>query len=250
MGRLKINGADIAYDAVGKGEPIVLVHGLASNRVANWVNTGWYRFFENKQRQVVALDLRGHGESQKFYGADDYTPEVLGEDIIGLMDHLNVARSDIMGYSMGAWLAAYLMATHPNRFKSGILGGIGGEVLALTTRAERIAQALTTRSPESISDRFLKTLRQFAESMGNDLRALAACNRGVYSKGAPLLEKILQPVLIVGGMNDDFAGSPKKFMDKIPNATVHMLPDRDHVSLLTAKLFKDRVSDFIGKTPP
>ena len=243
--RVRVNNISISYDVLGEGAPIVLVHGFASNRIINWKNTGWYKFLVSQGRQVIALDLRGHGESEKLYGIQAYTPEVMCRDILSLMDYLEVSRADIMGYSMGATLTAHLLGTHAERFISGVLGGFGSGVLALRTRAERIAEALTTTAPESITDRFLKTLRGFAESLNNDLRALAACNRGVYAQGTLPLDKIPHPVLIVGGENDDVVGSPHAFVDAVGHAELVMVPGKDHISLVTARLFKEKVGEFL-----
>lgn len=245
MSSIQVNGITISYDVLGEGAPIVLVHGFASNRIVNWKTSGWYKYLLSLDRQVIALDLRGHGESQKLYGIQSYMPEIISTDILELMDHLEIFTADIMGYSMGALLAAHLLASHPKRFKSGVLGGIGSTVLTLTRHEEKIAQALTTKSPELITDPFLKLLRNFAEELNNDLRALVACNRGVHGHGAPSLDKIPHPVLIVGGEKDDVAGTPHVLVDNITSATLVMIPGRDHTTLVPSRLFKEAVGKFL-----
>ena len=245
MSSVRVNNITISYEVLGEGPPIILVHGFASNRIVNWKTSGWYKHLVSMDRQVIALDLRGHGQSDKLYGTQDYAPDIMGQDILGLMDYLGIGTADIMGYSMGALLAVHLMATRPERFTSGVLGGVGSTILSLNSHAERINLSLTTPSPELITDPFLKRLRYFAEELNNDLRSLAACNRAVHGKSIPPLDKIPHPVLIVAGEKDDVAGAPDILVDNIVNATLVMVPERDHVSLVTAKQFRIEVGAFL-----
>jgi pimeloyl-ACP methyl ester carboxylesterase len=241
---VQVNGINISYDVMGEGPPIILIHGFASNRIVNWEDSGWYEYFLSKGRQVIALDLRGHGESQKLYGIGDYTLDVISTDILALMDHLEISKADIMGYSMGAWLTAYFLGNNPERFTSGVLCGIGRGILSFKTHSENIARALTAKAPDLIIDPFLKLLRTFAEGLNNDLRALVACNLGVNGQGAPPLDKIPHPVLIVAGEKDGVAGPPDVLVDSITNSTLAMIPGKDHTTLVSAKLFKEEVGKF------
>jgi pimeloyl-ACP methyl ester carboxylesterase len=161
------------------------------------------------------------------------------------MDHLAVETADLMGYSMGAWLSMYLLAAAPDRFGKGILGGVGDNFMTESGRGERIAQAMLTRAPKAITDMTLRMVRDFAEHTRSDLRALAACSRGVH-EGFPPCKDILQPVLIVGGEKDDFVGPPERIASEIPRATVRMMSDRDHLTLLTDRRFKEEVANFMA----
>src|ERR1700733_12562682 len=92
---------EIAYLDEGEGDPIILVHGFASSKNVNWVYPAWVSELKKNGRRVVALDLRGHGESSKLYESADYSIEILAGDVIALMDHLTFDRADMMGYSLG-----------------------------------------------------------------------------------------------------------------------------------------------------
>src|ERR1700716_3463259 len=93
------NGAvEIAYLDEGEGDPILLVHGFASNKNVNWVYPAWVSELKKNARRVIALDPRGHGDSGKLYEPEDYSIEILADDVIALMNHLNIARVDIMEY--------------------------------------------------------------------------------------------------------------------------------------------------------
>ncbi len=119
------NGSvEIAYLDTGKGDPIVLVHGFGSNKDINWVYPGWVDTLTRDGRRVIALDNRGHGESSKLYDPADYDRAIMAEDVRALMDHLEIERADVMGYSMGARITADLVIAHPGKVRSAILGGV------------------------------------------------------------------------------------------------------------------------------
>src|SRR5919107_6372191 len=122
------DGVRIAYVDVmpetGRGDPILLIHGFASNHAVNWVNTLWITTLTRAGFRVVAFDNRGHGLSEKLYRPEDYDSSVMAGDVRRLLDHLGIARADVMGYSMGARIAAFLALRHPDRVRSAMLGGL------------------------------------------------------------------------------------------------------------------------------
>src|SRR5258706_15033405 len=87
----------IAYDVEGDGPPIVLVHGFASNRATNWKATGWYTTLEQAGRRVVALDVRGHGESDKAPDPVAYHEGELARDVGRPVGQLSNERDDVVG---------------------------------------------------------------------------------------------------------------------------------------------------------
>jgi pimeloyl-ACP methyl ester carboxylesterase len=107
-------GVRIRYIEEGWGEPVVLVHGYTSNVDAQWAQTGVLQALASRYR-VIALDARGHGSSGKPHDPTQYGPE-MGIDILRLLNHLDIARAHIVGYSMGAHIVAQLVTTHPERF--------------------------------------------------------------------------------------------------------------------------------------
>ena len=120
------NGAvEIAYLDEGEGDPIVLVHGFASSKNVNWIYPAWVSDLKKDGRRVIALDNRGHGESEKLYDSADYEIAIMASDVIALLDHLQIERADVMGYSLGSRMTAILAREQPQRLRSAILGGIG-----------------------------------------------------------------------------------------------------------------------------
>ena len=105
---VRIAFIDVAPEAPDRREPIVLIHGFASNHRINWVNPRWVETLSKAGRRVVAFDNRGHGASEKLYDPEAYRSEIMARDAANLIDHLRIERADVMGYSMGARIASFL----------------------------------------------------------------------------------------------------------------------------------------------
>ncbi len=144
------DGVEIAFLDEGEGEPIVLVHGFASNKEVNWVAPGWVTTLTRAGRRVIALDNRGHGASTKLYDPAAYHSAIMAEDVRALIDHLGLPRADVMGYSMGARITAFLALAHPDRVRSAVLGGLG---IRLVERRWVCPTSLPTRSKRPRSPR-------------------------------------------------------------------------------------------------
>jgi pimeloyl-ACP methyl ester carboxylesterase len=117
------NGVKIHYEIAGQGEPVILIHGLASSARINWDMPGVTARLA-KNFQVITLDNRGHGQSDKPEGEDQYGLEMV-EDVVRLMDHLHIQKARLVGYSLGGMIAMKLLTLHPDRVKSVVLGGMG-----------------------------------------------------------------------------------------------------------------------------
>ncbi len=113
MHKFNSDSVEIAFDDVGQGEPVLLIHGFASNGRVNWVDTGWVKTLVDGGFRVITMDNRGHGESEKLYNPDLYSAAEMAEDARRLLDHLGIPRAHVMGYSMGARIAAFLTIAIP-----------------------------------------------------------------------------------------------------------------------------------------
>src|SRR3974390_1064894 len=169
---------EIAYLDEGEGDPILLVHGFASTKNVNWVFPTWVSELRKSGRRVVAFDNRGHGESAKLYDPAAYEIAIMASDITALMDHLNIERADVMGYSLGSRMTAVLARSEPERLRSAIFGGIGIGLIEGGGPGENVANALEADSLDNVTDPVGRTFRAFADQTRSDRRALAACLRG------------------------------------------------------------------------
>ncbi|MBB4301707.1 pimeloyl-ACP methyl ester carboxylesterase [Rhodobium orientis] len=242
------DGVSIAYYEEGEGTPILLIHGFASNAHVNWVYPGWVRDLSRAGRRVISIDNRGHGDSEKLYDTDAYGAPTMAEDAKRLLDHLDIERADVMGYSMGARITAFLGLNHPDRVRSVIFGGLGYGMVTGVGTPEPIAEALEAPSLDDVRHATGRTFRQFAEQTGSDLKALAACMRSSRQKIAPeMLSELQPPALVAVGTRDAIAGSPQALADLIPNADVLHIPDRDHMLAVGDKVYKAGVMDFLAR---
>ena len=239
---------ELVYLDEGQGDPIILIHGFASSKEVNWLQPGWIRTLTQAGRRAVALDKRGHGQSTKLYDPAQYHSAILADDVLALLDHLEIERADVMGYSMGARIAAFLALAHPSRVRSAILGGLGSKLVDGVGLPESIAEALEAPSIADVADPTGRMFRAFAEQTKSDLRALAACIRG--SRQTLAREQVADihvPVLVAVGTKDPVAGSARELADLIPGARALDIPDRDHMLAVGDKVFKAGVIDFLSQ---
>lgn len=253
------DGVTIAYidvpaaggaDAPGRGDPVLLIHGFASNHVVNWVNTLWVRTLSQAGYRVIALDNRGHGESEKLYDPAAYSSEAMGGDARRLLDHLGIGRADIMGYSMGARITAYLALDHADRVRSALFGGLGMHLVEGRGLPSGIAEALEAPPGTPAPNPTAAAFRTFAEQTKSDLRALAACMRGSrQTLSRAEIAQIEVPALVTVGTLDTVAGSAAGLAALMPNARALELPDRDHSTAVGAKPHRDGVLAFLAARP-
>ncbi|MBI3268810.1 MAG: alpha/beta hydrolase [Planctomycetes bacterium] len=116
-------GVKIHYVVEGKGEPVVLIHGLHASARMNWQLPGVFAPLAERY-QVLAMDVRGHGESDKPEAEDQYGLPMV-EDVTRLLDHLKIDKAHLVGYSMGGMITLKFVALHPERVRSAVLGGMG-----------------------------------------------------------------------------------------------------------------------------
>jgi pimeloyl-ACP methyl ester carboxylesterase len=244
------DGIDISFLDEGNGAAIVLVHGFASNKEINWVGPGWVTTLVRAGHRVIALDNRGHGQSSKLYDPADYHTDKMALDVCALLDHLGIGRADVMGYSMGARITAYLAVKHTRRVRSAILGGLGIRLVSGVGLPETIADALEAPTLADVSDPMGRTFRAFADQTKSDRRALAACIRG--SRQVLSREEVAAigiPVLVAVGTRDVVAGSPDELAALIPGAKALDIPDRDHMLAVGDKIYKMGVLEFLKQRP-
>jgi pimeloyl-ACP methyl ester carboxylesterase len=240
-------GVRIAYDDAGEGRAVILLHGFASSRTLNWRSVKWYDTLTSQGYRAIALDMRGHGESEKLYDPQAYHPVEMGGDVIRLMDHLGIERAEIIGYSMGARIAMSILKRHPERLRHAILAGVGENILG-DMNGEAIARALEIDNPDAVADPVARDFRAFADRQKGDRRALAACMRGYREPvDREALAQTAIPLLFIVGGEDTLIGNPHKLADINPKAELVVIPDRDHLNVVSDAGFKEAILSFLAE---
>jgi pimeloyl-ACP methyl ester carboxylesterase len=248
MQRFQHDGVEIAFLDEGEGEPIVLVHGFASNAQVNWVYPGWVATLTKAGRRVIALDNRGHGASSKLYDPAAYHSERMAGDVRALLDHLGLGRADVMGYSMGARITAFFALAHPAHLRRAILGGLGIRLVDGVGLPESVAEALEAPALADVRDPTGRVFRAFAEQTRSDLAALAACIRGSrQTLTRDEVAAIRAPVLVAVGTKDEVAGSAQALAALLPRGRALDIPGRDHMLAVGDKVFKEAVLAFLAE---
>jgi pimeloyl-ACP methyl ester carboxylesterase len=222
------NGVKIVYFVQGKGEPVVLIHGWLASAGVNWALPGVSSKLA-EDFQVIALDVRGHGLSDKPKSEDAYGPELV-KDVVRLMDHLKIKKAHIVGYSMGGIIAANFIAKHPQRVLSGTLGGMGW------LKEGDVAQW------------------GFAQIGKNNPNAdaLALCGRSLSKLALTEneIKSIQVPMTVLVGDKDDLI---KKLyivdrLDKArPDWPVTEIKDGDHLTCIIRPQFREEIAAWLKK---
>lgn len=229
------------------GDPILLIHGFASSKTVNWINPGWLKTLGEAGYRVIAIDNRGHGESDKPHVTEAYTPEKMAADSIALLRHLEIPSAHVMGYSMGARISAFMALAAPEMMRSVVFGGLGIGMVEGLGGWEGIAEALLADSIDDVTAPRPRTFRAFADQTGSDRVALAACIESSRKKLTPeQAGTITTPALVAVGTKDDIAGSPQQLAALMPHAEAVDIPGRDHMLAVGDRVFKQAVLEFLG----
>lgn len=244
-------GVKIHYSVEGKGTPVILVHGWASNGAQNW--SAVVKDL-SKDFQVVTFDCRGHGKSGKPIEAKDYGVEMVN-DIVRLMDFLKIKKAHLAGYSMGAMIVLKFVAAHPNRVLSAIMAGQGGvredtlknsdePVLKYLDKGMNVAEALIASS-EPKPTNAEQALMKFAFA-GNDSKALAATMRGFKELLVTntQLKKIKTPVL---AMYSNDAENVKPLKNLLKTVEMVEIKDANHTTAPYKTEFVGAIRNFLKK---
>lgn len=244
------DGVQLAFIDEGVGEPVLLIHGFASSVRTNWIEPGWVRFLNGAGFRVVAFDNRGHGESEKLYDRARYSASLMADDAARLLDLLAIPRADVMGYSMGARITAFLALKHPQRVRSAIFGGLGGNMIRPMAGTGPIAHALEAASIDDVKNPTARTFRAFAERTGSDLKALAACIRGSREPiTREMVASLTCPVLVAAGTEDVIGGPAEELASIIPGAEALPIPGRDHMLAVSDRVYKEGALAFLSRRP-
>lgn len=243
------DGLRIAYETAGEGDPVLLIHGFASSRAQNWRATAWYKTLNEAGYRVVAMDCRGHGDSDRPHDASFYNYDEMAGDALAVLNAVGAASADVIGYSMGGHIGIDLLLRSPQTIRKLVVAGVGERYLRgqFEMRFE-IAKAILEPDPDRVANPVARGFRIFAGQAGKDREALAACMRGDRKAHTrEELARATRPVLVICGENDETSGAPGPLAAAFPDGRAVVVPGRDHMSAVGDKATKEAVLNFLAE---
>lgn len=254
------NGVKIHYATEGTGEAVVLLHGWMSD------SSMWGPLDTNdatEEFQLIALDLRGHGKSDKPHDPAKYDAEVAA-DVIRLLDHLKIEKAHLVGYSSGSFVAGKVAATHPDRVRSVVFGGqapILGEVKdsdfaevdffgKLVDEGKDLGEYILAVTPKEakLTEERAKVIAAFAYA-GKDVKAFAAAGRGYkhLAVTAEELKKCTAPMLFIHGGNESAHVKTKvaAAREALGRGELKIIEGGNHMTTLADPEFGDSIETFL-----
>jgi pimeloyl-ACP methyl ester carboxylesterase len=225
-------------------DPILLVHGFATTGALTWEATGWVAALAEAGRGALVPDLRGHGGSDAPHDPAAYSPELLAADLVAVLDEQGLDHVDVIGYSMGSWVALALVGLAPQRVRRLVVGGIGTVEQFGHWGVEAVREAILEGADALPADNPLAPLlSSLREAPGVDREALAACATGMAQHPLPLASSV--PTLVVVGEVDPVAQDADEAA-RLLGAELVVVPRRNHITTLSARAFKQAALPFLG----
>jgi len=230
----------IHYEVEGRGPPLVLQHGFTRS-LQDWRDFGYVADL-SRDHQLILIDARGHGLSDKPHSFDDYWPELLVGDLVAVLDDLGVARTDYWGYSLGAVVGWQAIRYAPTRLRALVLGGAGANMDTPASKKvlshlrgiveaglEETMELVGTIKGGMFGPMFLQT-EALTYDLANDREALLACL--LAAEQWPGLDDVLaaatMPSLVYAGEADPRYADAVDSARRMPNATFLALPGLSH----------------------
>jgi pimeloyl-ACP methyl ester carboxylesterase len=256
------NGVRIHYIVVGEGEPVLLIHGFSVDIGRNWAAPGIIKAL-SRDYQVIALDNRGHGKSDKPHDPKKYGPEMT-EDAVRLLDHLKIDKAHVIGYSMGARITAELLVSHPDRLQTATLGGFGAvqsdpgllrfwaELADSLEQGRGIGPLLVRLNPPGRpkpTEAEIAAVNSRINATG-DMKALAALVRGSKRPGLTREKQSANrvPTLgLVGSMDAGALAGAEDLKQHMANYDLVVIDGADHMNAVGRPQFIRSLKEFLAK---
>ncbi|MBN9506955.1 MAG: alpha/beta fold hydrolase [Altererythrobacter sp.] len=235
----------MAVHRLGKGRPVVLLHGLFSSAEMNWIRFGHAAKLAEAGFEAIMPDLRAHGESAAPHDPAAYPPDVLVRDLDAVVRACAPAAFDLAGFSLGARTAAsgVIAGLRPRRL---VLGGVGLESLSnWDARAAFFVDAIDRFDAIRMGDPAYFTV-QFMKTMKIDrVAAHLLLTRGVDDPPLDGLAGITTPTLVLCGEQDRDNGSPEALARALPDARYETVPG-SHMSSVTEPALGEAIVRFLS----
>ena len=238
------DGTRLAYQEMGEGRALILIHGFFSTALVNWVRYGHAAKLAAQGYRVIMPDLRGHGASARPHDPAAYPPDVLADDGFALIERLGLADYDLGGYSLGARTTLRMLVRGATP-KRAIAAGMGLEGMLHTSgRGDYFRRVLehpgsfARGSSEWMTEAFLKTV-------GGDPAALLNVLDSFVDTPSETLARIATPTLVLVGEDDHDNGSAEALAAALPAGRYCVVPG-NHMSAVTKPELSSAMIDFLG----
>lgn len=238
------DGTELAVHRLGRGRPVLLLHGLFSDAQTNWIRFGHAQRLADAGFAAIMPDLRAHGQSARPHDPVAYPEDVLVKDAQALIAHLTLEDYDLGGFSLGARTAlrCVVQGSSPRRM---ILGGMGLEGLSgWDRRADFFIDAIDRfdmvrqGDPAFMAVAFMKTQKV-------DRVAARLLLQSVGDNQPGDLARVTVPTLVVCGDKDRDNGSPQALVEALPDARFGAIPG-SHMSSVTEPAFGEAIVRFLS----
>ncbi len=238
------DGVELAYHELGRGRSVILLHGLFSDAVTNWIKFGTAARIAGEGLRVIMPDLRAHGLSGKPHGAEHYPKGILARDLRELVTHLNLTDFDLGGFSLGARTTVEGVG-EGLRPRRAILGGAGLEGLRNWKRRKQFfLDAIELFGKAQRGDPHWLSI-QFMKSQQVDCVAAVLLLESFEDAFVDWLQAFTMPTLVVCGDQDDDNGSAEELANVLPNAIFREVPGT-HMSSVTKPQFGEAIAEFLA----
>lgn len=246
MGAMEFRGRDgvrLAYREVGFGRPLILIHGYMG-RGAIWAETGIAGRFTARGYGVILPDMRGHGDSARPHDAAAYSPDVLADDGLALIEHLGVTDYDLGGYSLGGRTVVRLLARGATPRRA-VVGGQGLDAILHTAgrggQYRKVLSGFGTHQPGSPEQQ----MEDWVRAGGGDPVALERILDTFVNTTSEELAAIRVPVLVLTGAEDRHNATARALAEALPNGRYAELPG-NHFTAMTSPEFEQALTGFLA----
>lgn len=228
-------GERLSYLELGRGTPVLLLHGFLADAQRNWFDTGVGQCLAKRGARVIAPDFRGHGESSR--SAAPFAADLLARDQEELLRHLGTRRYSLGGYSLGSRMAVRMMVRGASPERA-CLGGMGASGLTDVDQRRVLFEDLVVngaRAGNARAGAFLADLMQRSNLSAPSLVQVLAQQR---STTLAQLAAIVTPTTVVNGVADQDNGSAEELVRLLDKATLVPVPG-DHLGAVRTAEFRD-----------
>ena len=243
------DGVVIAFDDIGEGQPVILLHGLLSQAkhmasIAEGI--------KDAGRRCISMDLRAHGRSEGPHDPAAYRDQAMARDVIALAEHIELSEYALAGYGLGAEIVSRVINLGAPVTRAVMCGWGGSPTNQLDLYASddwaaqtiRLAEGFEVDDPETIADPMAKAWRQAADNQGLDRLAFAARQRSGDSAEPGLDPRnIKTPVLVICGEEDS---DPHVYAASLPNAQGFVVKG-GHGTAGRDPVLAEKMAEFLSK---